>query len=358
MRSQNLSVCSTQSTSREIMVSDNSSPQEPTATKRQRPEMKIGTHSGTFHADEALAVYMLKLLPKYKNSTVVRSRTPDILEACDIIVDVQGKYDGLKHFDHHQRDFSETFSTDFKTKLSSAGLIFKHFGKEIISDELNTSVDSADVSLLYTKLYSAFVEAIDGNDNGESAYPDNIKPAYNASGITLPSIVAGYNPSWNEPRDDVYMDTQFEKASKLMGEVFSSKLKFYAKSWLPARELVRTALVESTKYDDEGRIMVFDTTVTWKGHLFDLEEEMKIEGRTLYVLYSDGASWRVQAVPVSNESFTSRKPLPEPWRGVRDQALSDLTGIDGGIFVHASGFIGGNKTREGALEMAKKALEM
>ncbi|QSL65006.1 hypothetical protein MERGE_002310 [Pneumocystis wakefieldiae] len=29
---------------------------------------KIGTHSGTFHADECLAVYMLRLLPEFKNS--------------------------------------------------------------------------------------------------------------------------------------------------------------------------------------------------------------------------------------------------------------------------------------------------
>jgi uncharacterized UPF0160 family protein len=27
---------------------------------------KIGTHSGSFHCDESLACYMLKLLPEYK----------------------------------------------------------------------------------------------------------------------------------------------------------------------------------------------------------------------------------------------------------------------------------------------------
>lgn len=33
--------------------------------------------------------------------------------------------------------------------------------------------------------------------------------------------------------------------------------------------------------------------------------------------------------------------MPEAWRGVRDEALSTLTGIPGCIFCHASGFIGG-----------------
>jgi uncharacterized UPF0160 family protein len=67
---------------------------------------------------------------------------------------------------------------------------------------------------------------------------------------------------------------------------------------------------------------------------------------------------RVQGVPRDPGSFECRKFLPEPWRGVRDDALSQLTGIDGGIFVHANGFIGGNKTREGALAMASAALAM
>jgi uncharacterized UPF0160 family protein len=33
-----------------------------------------------------------------------------------------------------------------------------------------------------------------------------------------------------------------------------------------------------------------------------------------------------------------------------------MTGIPGCIFVHANGFIGGNKTKEGALAMARAAL--
>jgi uncharacterized UPF0160 family protein len=32
--------------------------------------------------------------------------------------------------------------------------------------------------------------------------------------------------------------------------------------------------------------------------------------------------------------------------------------VPGGVFVHASGFIGGNATLEGAVEMAAKALDM
>ena len=50
--------------------------------------------------------------------------------------------------------------------------------------------------------------------------------------------------------------------------------------------------------------------------------------------------------------------LPEVWAGLRDDELSRVAGIDGCIFCHTVRFIGGNETREGALAMARKALEI
>jgi uncharacterized UPF0160 family protein len=42
------------------------------------------------------------------------------------------------------------------------------------------------------------------------------------------------------------------------------------------------------------------------------------------MIYPDsGGSWRIQAVPVSPNSFESRKKLPEQWCGFRDQILSE-----------------------------------
>lgn len=66
----------------------------------------------------------------------------------------------------------------------------------------------------------------------------------------------------------------------------------------------------------------------------------------------------MQAVSVSLDSFESRKALPLAWRGLRDDELSKETGIPGCVFVHMSGFIGGNNTLEGALAMARSALSL
>ncbi|KAK9475138.1 metal-dependent protein hydrolase [Dipodascopsis tothii] len=320
-------------------------------SKKPRTALTIGTHNGTFHADEALAVYMLKMLPRFKDATVVRSRTPDVLEACDIIVDVSGVYDGTKHFDHHQRGFAETFAPEYATKLSSAGLVYKHFGREIIATALDVDAADAAVETVYGHLYRQFVEAIDANDNGQSAYPEDVKPAFATGGITLPSMVADLNPAWNADSSDEALFAGFERASALIGGVFAGKLQYYGRAWLPARAVVQAALAAAA----DPRVLVLEQFVPWKDHLYALEAELGAEGRTQYVLYPDKTSWRIQAVAVSPASFVSRRALPEPWRGLRDDALSAVVGA-GAVFVHASGFIGGHSTRDGALHMANMAL--
>ena len=60
----------------------------------------------------------------------------------------------------------------------------------------------------------------------------------------------------------------------------------------------------------------------------------------------------------NNENwFNSRLAIREDWRGLRDQDLEEKSGIEGTIFVHASGFIGGCKTKEGAMKMALLTIE-
>lgn len=68
--------------------------------------------------------------------------------------------------------------------------------------------------------------------------------------------------------------------------------------------------------------------------------------------------WRIQAVSAAPGSFESRKALPVPWRGLRDDALSQAADVPGCVFVHASGFIGGAATQEAVLALARKSLAM
>ncbi len=107
-----------------------------------------------------------------------------------------------------------------------------------------------------------------------------------------------------------------------------------------------------------GRVIEFENGgCPYSEHLFELEEEQGIEGQILYAVFADtNRAWRVMCVPVRNHKFESRLLLPAAWRALRDEELSAASDISECIFVHASGFIGGNKTKDGALKMAAKAL--
>ena len=95
----------------------------------------------------------------------------------------------------------------------------------------------------------------------------------------------------------------------------------------------------------------------WKFHLYDLERALGVDPRIAFVLYEDSSGmWRVQAVTEEGTAFTNRVGLRESWRGLRDAALDAATGIPGGKFVHAAGFIGGHATYDGAKALALATL--
>ncbi|XP_042505471.1 MYG1 protein C694.04c-like [Macadamia integrifolia] len=227
-----------------------------TTTKR------VGTHNGTFHCDEALGCFLIRLSDKFAGAEIVRTRDPEVLDTLDVVLDVGGVYDsGRDRYDHHQRGFGEVLGHGFTAKLSSAGLVYKHYGKEIIAKELQLDEGHPNIHRVFLAVYKIFLEVVN--------------------------------------------------------------------------------------------------FAHWKLHLFELEEEMRIDPPIKYVIYQDDRSkrWLVQAVAISPDRFESRKPLPSPWRGLSDEELSKQAGIPGCVFVHMSGFIGGNLTYEGALAMARASLK-
>ena len=303
---------------------------------------------------------MLRQTAAYQHSTIRRSRDAAVLDTLPIIVDVGAVYDPSRHrYDHHQRGFTETLSPEHSIKLSSAGLVYKHFGEEIVR-RLTGCTDEAELRVLWLRQYRTFVEALDAIDNGIAQYDTPAKPLYRSS-TDLSSRVGHLNgaQSWDASTHNETQDQRFERASQLTGREFTEALMFSYHQWLPARRVVRAALERRFDVHSSGVIVRFDDLVVWKSHISALEEEMQLSPQLLYVLYEDERKkWRVQCVPAAEDSFASRKALPEAWRGVRDEALSTLTGIPGCIFVHASGFIGGAETYEGALAMAVASYEM
>ena len=54
------------------------------------------------------------------------------------------------------------------TKLSSAGLVYLHFGHRVISQVLSIKDDDDVTNKIYDKVYENFIEGIDAIDNGIS----------------------------------------------------------------------------------------------------------------------------------------------------------------------------------------------
>ncbi|XP_044745424.1 MYG1 protein isoform X2 [Coccinella septempunctata] len=327
---------------------------------------KIGTHSGVFHCDEVLACFMLKQLPLYRDADIIRTRDEAILSTCDIVVDVGAVYDPSTHrFDHHQRSFNETLSSvrpdlvkNKFIKLSSAGLIYAHYGLEVIAEICKTKdicLDSASLKCLFTYIYDIFVEEMDAIDNGVPMYPEG-KPLYRIN-TNLSSRVGKMNLKWNEPEKLSSIDSLFHKAMSYVGAEFQQCVLEAATDWWPAREIVRKSIKQRKEIHPSGEIFILEDRCPWKDHLYAIEEELGIEGELKFVVFHDmSGSWRVQGIPVQPDSFICRVFLHRSWRGVRDQDLSDVAGIKDCVFCHSTGFIGGNQTKEGAIEMALKSL--
>jgi uncharacterized UPF0160 family protein len=349
------------------------SPSSDSAFKRARLDEKpasakvIGTHSGTFQADEAMGVFLLQQLPEYRRSQVVRSRDLAVLDPLDIVIDVGGVYDDSKlRYDHHQRGYDERFDEGKKgstegrcTKLSASGLVYRHYGKQILKEFYPDLSDSL-VDLAYGKIYDRLLEALDAIDTGVEMAPEGVELVYRDS-TGLSARVGRLNPRWNEVDDEgekPSLDARFALAVELCGQDFVSVMTKVVESDMPARKFVEEALLKRQETDASGEILCFSFGgLPWRDHLYELEKIHAVDPLIKFVLYQDvSGMWRVQAVTVEGRGFENRRSLPQAWRGVRDADLAAVTKIPGSRFCHAAGFIGGADSYEGALAMAKTAL--
>lgn len=320
---------------------------------------------------------MLKTLDRFKNAEVRRSRDPKVWAECDVVVDVGGEYKvdagSPMILDHHQRGFTLVLSdirTELKeqawasrTKLSSAGLVYAHFGQEILKNLTDNEIDANNSdfqSRLYKHCYEKLIEEVDAIDNGIDQYSgDNLIRNY-ATTTGLASRVAHLNPEWNEISPD--FDRNFPKANEICLEEFLNRVRGFQLFW-KAREIVVKAVDNRHEIDEQGRLIDFTELqfCPWKRHLKELEEENYLPaGQVLFCLYkgsSGDKDFRIQAVGKEEGSFANRKDLPESWRGKRGDDFCKATGQADVNFCHAGAFLCGTHSRESQIALAKMALE-
>ena len=323
----------------------------------------IAVHSGVFHADEVLASLLIKFHPNYPKSCIIRSRNQEILNKCDIVCDVGGIINPKTfRFDHHMSDFKEVFdekNEKFKEiKLSSAGLVFKYLGKEILENILKKNNlyenNIKHIDEMINLIYSSFILIIDANDNGINAYPSNVIPKF-VDCTNFSNRIGRLNPEWY--LTDVDVNLRFKQAWDIAEEELNYHIMKYAKGYFLAYDIVE----DSVKKFLDKEYFILDRFVPWKKILYDIEKKLNIEGKFLFVVSQrDSQSddkFSVTTIPKNEGSFEFRKGLPKKWRGLRSEELENVSGIKDMVFVHSSGFIGFMKNMDAAMKCVEIALK-
>jgi uncharacterized UPF0160 family protein len=288
--------------------------------------MRIVTHNLTFHADDVFACVVLKQV--FPKAEIVRTRDKETLESVEtnILVDVGGKYDGERFFDHH---FMGAPKREDGITYSGFGMIWKKWGQEFLKGYTYA------IEKVWKKIDDTLVSWVDAVDNGEEK----------ARGMSVNHLVSAFNPPWNSKGE---FDDRFNKAMEFSLGILEREIRS-AVAELESEQLVLSA---SKKLD--GNLLVMAQGGPWQKAVF----ENNISA--LFVAYQaeDGKSYYLQCVPDTLGGFGKRLELPEAWAGLNDKQLQEVTGVQDAIFCHRGRFIAGAKSLDGVIEMAKIAIEL
>ena len=312
-----------------------------------KPEKLIGTHNGSFHADEVMACAILKLHPHFRNARIERlPRNRQEFDEYDIVVDTGGRFchkDG--RYDHHQQDFDLTAEKLSKgeiksnTKLSSAGLVFMFYGKDVIMEtlQLEEGLDKVRVDWIWKKVYWNLLKEIDHIDNHGSVKGELVKTGISAR-------IGQLNPAWDHPRPDY--DQPFNTALELARQEFLTTLR-RMNSMFKAKLALRERVLERRRDHESGQVLIFDKFTDWSFNILEIEEETGIDEQILFVINpcyhgDDQKNFHVSSV-------ARRILFPREWRAERGEVLQRVTGVRTVKFVHYSRHLAVTQTREDAV---------
>lgn len=298
---------------------------------------KIGTHDGTFHEDDVFSVALLLTVFGDKVE-VIRSRDPAVLDACDIVLDVGQKYDGVRYFDHHMANAPVRPDS---VPYSAAGLIWKAYGHDYINTVCK-EYDQEQKDRFYDGIWKKFVNPIDHMDNG-------LNINYDTS--TLRMVSAAFAPSWkiSNPENQY---SRFLEAVKYMQMLMNVEIMRIAKQLdgEDAKSLVEICLQKSKKNEELERLKIIelDQWMPSKKYLWDTD-------RNFIICQRDNGQWMLECVSPELGSYDQKIPLPKELGGLEKEALQKASGLSDAIFCHKARFLAILGSRESCLKLAEMA---
>jgi uncharacterized UPF0160 family protein len=300
------------------------------------------THSGSFHLDEAFAYVVLRLALDLgevgRDHTLIRTRDTAAIAQADIVWDLGSTYDpAASRFDHHQRGAP---TRQDGLPYSAAGLVWRHRGEAAVRAVLGPTTAEV-VAAIATEIDREVVRRIDEIDNGVGPPGDS---------LSLSVIVEDFNPAWDSPEvgNAAAEDAAFLRAAEVV-EAFLRRRISGVRARLAADAVVLAAHARSA----DPRILELGRKLPWDQPVFTHGLPV------LYAIYPvPNGNWMVDTMPVEPGSFEQRQPLPAAWAGLRDAELGAACGVPDAVFVHTRRFVGAARSREGAMEMARRASEI
>lgn len=296
--------------------------------KENSKNLLIVTHSGNFHTDEVFACAALSL---FSDGAVemVRSRETEVWTKGDYVVDVGGVYDSAAgRFDHHQEGGAGARENGIP--YSSFGLVWKEFGERLAG--------SAGAMHIIDK---RLVQPVDAGDNGFETFGvrGDVAP------YILQDVISAFRPGWNEARTE---DEGFFEAVAVAEKIL-------------AREIVRTRTEEEGKrHAEEAYARATDKRIIILEDHYPWYEALGTKPEPLFVVKPDrglGGKWKLEAVRSDVHTFKNRKDLPRVWAGKTGEEFARISGVADALFCHNKLFIAVAGSKEGALKLARSAVE-
>lgn len=309
--------------------------------------MIIATHSGKFHADDVWGVTVLDLV--FPGSELVRTRDLDAIAAADFAVDVGGAWEPQAgRFDHHQKGFAGARQSG--VVYASAGLVWKTYGARCVAQVAQAraghSLDARSAQDIAHAIDSDLVQYLDMADTGT---------ARNAPGsYGLSAVISGFNPIWLDEQGLASREAEamrlhhFQRAMDVMRDVLINQVRYRVGAMLAVEQVRQAERLE------DGRVLFLQNgALPWSSIV---RNEMP---KVLFVVSYSAADDRymLNTVSAAADSFKARKDLPASWAGLQGAELAAVTGVADAVFCHNGVFIAAARSYEGAMAMARLALQ-
>lgn len=281
----------------------------------------LGTHDGSFHADEVTAAALLLVFNRIDRNQIVRSRDLKVLADCEYVCDVGSLYDlARKRFDHHQ--------VDYTGELSSAGMVLRYLFDQGVIDEKK-----------FDFLNQSLILGVDAHDNGRVVLEPGV--------CTFSQVISNFVPPVYDAPVEV-MRHAFDEAVDFAAGHLKRLMERYEYTQ-KCREKVEVAM------SSMGKALMFDQAMPWMDVFFEMGGE---KHPAEFVVMPSGTHWKLRGIPPNSlDRMKVRRPLPEKWAGLMDDQLKKASGIQGAIFCHKGRFISVWETKEDALNALKKVVQ-